>query len=202
MKKPEWPGIATAVGIVLILAIIIACARQWDTEAVRQWQTLIAAGIALIAAIIAWAAAMAKLNFDKRQAAIDRRRRMLAVLHRADLALKEIYDRCEEVFDIANERGNAIFSRALERDRVEINEPPEFEIIWDNLDVFPRTLIEKLARIRMSIRAANRMMDEDPLMERLVIDARHGPFVQRLMSVCTAAIADVKPLIKDLIGQA
>jgi hypothetical protein len=49
--KAEWPGIATAVGIVLILALIIVGSR--DDFHLKDWQTLIAAGVAGVGVIVA-----------------------------------------------------------------------------------------------------------------------------------------------------
>ncbi|WP_457488902.1 hypothetical protein, partial [Tardiphaga sp. P5_C10] len=45
MRKPEWPGIATAVGICLILAIVIACYTHGTFETAYRWQALIAASL-------------------------------------------------------------------------------------------------------------------------------------------------------------
>ena len=64
MKKPEWPGIATAVGIVLILTIVIAVASDPRTK-LSEWQPLIATMVALLAAFLTFKSAMARVDFDR-----------------------------------------------------------------------------------------------------------------------------------------
>src|SRR5262245_52043129 len=92
MNFERYAGIASVVGILFILTMItwLGLWGPIDVEAIKGWQTLIAAGIALIAAAIAWKAAMAKLRFDERALAIAERRKRLAALFRADLAVKEL----------------------------------------------------------------------------------------------------------------
>jgi hypothetical protein len=74
MKKPEWPGIATAVGVLFVLTITIALAGDSDFK-LKEWQTLLAACVALIAGSLAYYGAMAKVEFDREIAARDLNRK-------------------------------------------------------------------------------------------------------------------------------
>jgi hypothetical protein len=154
----KLPGLATfsALLLAVVLTAWLGIAGPVNLEAVRGWQTLIAAGIALIAATIAWNAAMAKLRFDEGAMEITERRKRLATLFRADLAINELR---ETVFAVENEledmRANPFFAKQWSAERLRIEEPREFEVVWDNLDIFPRTIIRQLATVRHRIRVIN-----------------------------------------------
>lgn len=122
-------------------------------------------------------------------------------VHRADLALKEIFDHCVGALESVREASSRPLFSKLKRGAVEISEPPEFEIIWDNLDVFPRALIVRLARIRRSIRIANRMISEGDFETGVMLDADYGPHLGRILDECKAAVADLKPQISNLIHE-
>lgn len=74
MKKIEWPGIATAVGIILILALIVLGAR--DDFHLKEWQTVIASVIALTGGGLAYVSAMAKVRAenDSERRELDRKK--------------------------------------------------------------------------------------------------------------------------------
>ena len=63
MVRFEWPGIATAVGSVLIVTLVIVGSR--DDFHLKEWQPLIAALIALAGGSLAYRAAMAKVYADE-----------------------------------------------------------------------------------------------------------------------------------------
>jgi hypothetical protein len=67
----EWPGIATAVGILLVVTLVIVGSR--DDFHLKDWQPLIAALIALAGGSLAYRAAMAKVYADE-----DREERSLS----------------------------------------------------------------------------------------------------------------------------
>src|SRR5664279_5684678 len=88
MKKPEWPGIATAVGIVLILTLIIVGSR--DDFHLKEWQTLIAGMLAIVAATIAYRGATAQVRHSKAQAETETNRRKLALYMKIDFAFRRL----------------------------------------------------------------------------------------------------------------
>jgi hypothetical protein len=55
-KKPEWPGVATAVGVILIGMIIFDLSK---------WQTLAAALVAFGGGVLAYKGAMEKVKVDR-----------------------------------------------------------------------------------------------------------------------------------------
>lgn len=74
--KPEWPGIATAASLICTATIVIAIARDADFK-LRDWQTMIAACIALVGGIMAYRGAMAKVELDREAAALALQRKRL-----------------------------------------------------------------------------------------------------------------------------
>jgi hypothetical protein len=62
VDKPEWPGVATTVGIVLILALIVVGSR--DDFHLKDWQTLMAGAFVLCEVMLAYWGAMAKIKQD------------------------------------------------------------------------------------------------------------------------------------------
>jgi hypothetical protein len=80
MRKPEWPGIATAVGIALILALIIAGSQ--DGFRLKEWQPLMAAIIALAGGALAYRGAMAKVNLNRETTERERMSQKLSLFLR------------------------------------------------------------------------------------------------------------------------
>src|SRR6266436_9830515 len=91
MKQPEWPGIATAVGILLILTLIAVGWR--DDFHLKDWQPLMAAVIALSCAAVvyrgatlAYTAAMAKVDFNREINQRSEKRKALGLCLRLEFA--------------------------------------------------------------------------------------------------------------------
>jgi hypothetical protein len=63
LKKIEWPGIATAVGIVWILTLIGVGSR--DDFHLKDYATVVAAFVAVGGAMLAYHGAMAKIYEDQ-----------------------------------------------------------------------------------------------------------------------------------------
>jgi hypothetical protein len=202
MKKPEWPGIATSVGIILITTTVLLSYNHWDVTEIQKWQTLIAAGIALLAAGVAWATATVRLSFEKRNIAIDRRRKTLAIFFQTDLAMRDVSDRC---VSICGNLARRTPYTGIGRDQVSIDEPEEFSAIWDNLDIFPRRIIDGLSIIRRTIRAHNRLLPTDGAFPGSYSSDTAGGVgqdnLETLADRCDLIIVALKPLIADLMEE-
>ncbi len=197
----RYAGMASAVGIVLILTMI-AWLGLWGPvklEAIKDWQTFIAAMIALAAAAVAWNTAMAKLRFDQSVQETAERRKRLAALFRADLAVKELREKLSWIESNFEEfRKRPFIGMRLTPEQIRIVEPPEFDAIWDNLDSFPRDIIRRLATIRYQVRAFNASISgmESDLRFELLVTKGMGPDVTKLVQECIAATEALKPLIE------
>ena len=123
---------------------------------VQGWQTLIAALVALVAARRAYAAAMAKVEFDREMARNEIVSKKIGLLLRLKLAVTKL------VFEISR------FADALEKAKeveptigggsvrvaatdLKLSNSPEFEEIWSKLDLVPAEAIDGLIMIRETI---------------------------------------------------
>jgi len=139
MKKPEWPGIATAVGIVLILTIIIAGTDP--NFQLKEWQPIMAAVIALGAATLAYFGAMAKVKQDREFVDWAEDRRKLGLCLQLQLAAENLAEITDEML------------RDFEKSspfNLSVSEPPEILKAWDNLDALPNEAVRPLNMIRWS----------------------------------------------------
>ncbi|OKO88052.1 hypothetical protein AC629_10915 [Bradyrhizobium sp. NAS80.1] len=148
MKNPEWPGIATAVAIILIVMI---------AADLSKWQTIASALIAFGGGVLAYRGAMAKVREDAAEHKREFLRRQLAIYLKLDLATRRLHQDAQEL------DGMITFRVADDKDvsasHIVIKEPPEIAEAWDNLDVFPRRLIREIASIRASIQRIHDLLE-------------------------------------------
>jgi hypothetical protein len=123
---------------------------------VQGWQTLIAAIVALIAARRAYAAAMAKVEFDRELARNEIVSKKIGLLLRLRLAvvklvfeLSQFVDALEKAKEVEPSIGGGSVSVAAAN--LKLTNAPEFEEIWSKLDLVPAEAIDGLILIRESI---------------------------------------------------
>jgi hypothetical protein len=134
----------------LMLAAMIAAALgirgPIDVSDIKEWQTLLAACIAIAAAVIAYLAA--KLNFERslhegeksrRSQNILVRVRYAAVILRANVAATRNRLQPAAVFGTAND--------VVVKD-IWIRWPPEFQEAWENLGIFGPGAVEMIVNIK------------------------------------------------------
>lgn len=148
MKNLEWPGIATAAMIILILVIAFDLSK---------WQPLAAALIALGGGFLAYRGAMEKVEVDREEHKREFVRRQLAQCLKLELAITRFQPgvRATEavmIFRSSQEEPIAV-------GRLRIKEPVEITEAWENLDVFPRRLIREIASIRTNIREIDDLLE-------------------------------------------
>jgi hypothetical protein len=212
MNFDRYVGLASAVGIVLILAIV-AWLDLWgpvDVSKLQNWQTLtagIATGsMALIAATIAYVGATAKVRFDREVAERDDKRRKLALYLKIEFAFEQLIEKGRSLgvhFTFGPVVGNQNFSA---RD-FHIDEPPELEEAWASLDIFPRHLIAEIRNVRNSLRkllaikvelgdktvSANSEIADKPW----IID-QAGKLIDEMWHSAAIVRDELKPLIQEL----
>lgn len=141
MKKLEWPGIATAVGIILIVMISLDLSK---------WQPLAAALIAFGGGALAYRGAMAKIDADREKDRIDIDRRKLGLYLRLRFATNRMVQQATTHRELMNRRYYA--GQGLRYDiKVEdlrFEQFEEFEEAWRSLDLLPRTVSSNLDQIR------------------------------------------------------
>src|SRR5947209_605163 len=94
MKSPGLPNLQTMAVLLLgaLIAVWLGIAGPMDLSKLKEWQTLVAAivapSIAFGAAIVAYKAAMAKVNFDRKVHEETARRQRRGMLLRLRFALE------------------------------------------------------------------------------------------------------------------
>jgi hypothetical protein len=194
-KKMEWPGIATAVGIILILTLILVGWR--DDFHLKDWQPLIAAFVALAGGALAYRGAMAKVEQDADKNKRELLRRQLGLYLKLDITVRNFRDAAEGA-------GSKItFGEAGDRIRVgdmRLKEPPEIEEAWDNLDIFPRRIIREIASLRESLRELNlilfNLQDED----KLVVEQEDARATLDYLGTIIGSVADACSVIANVLA--
>lgn len=161
-KMPEWPGVATAVGLIVVLTIVIA-----GTEPkfqLKEWQPLMAAIIALGGGALAYVGAMAKVKQDRVFAEGVENRRRLGLCLQLQLSAENLAEVTNEM--MRDFEGHNSFN-------VTVAEPPEILKAWDNLDALPNEAIRPLNMIRWSFSRIQRTIREVGIAtERRVLEIR------------------------------
>jgi hypothetical protein len=161
MKKLEWPGIATVVGILLILTISFAIAREPNFR-LADWQPFLAAMVALVGGTLAYKSAMAKVDFDRQAAAKKDHREALKILFKIEYAARilatDAFARKQPFKDWASWR----YPITVEKKDIKITVPSEISQAWDQLDLFDAKIVEMLVKIRLLDARIQAIMAELP----------------------------------------
>jgi hypothetical protein len=198
MKKPEWPGIATAAALMCAGTIIIAIARDPDFK-LKDWQTFMAACVALVGGTMAYRGAMAKVNLDRDLAEFQRRRERLTLFLKLEMALTLLEGEVMRQRTWADVPVRAGTRKVAVSDFV-FDHPPELGEAWDSLDLFNDDTVTTLANIRSTLRTIdgnNRLWGEGTAWEydwvrkpdeikRLIV------VLKDLESFCRTAIRDLR----------
>jgi hypothetical protein len=153
MNFDRFVGLASAVGILLILTIVIAAAEP--NFKVRQWQPLMAALIALGAAALAYRSAMSKVDLDREIHLLERKRRQLGLF----LKLRTEVIRVQaKAIAVAVDLQNGLDAIAKSGDvddfdliELKLTEMISFKRIWKSLDLFPGKFIDQLVALEISL---------------------------------------------------
>ena len=136
---------------------------------VQQWQTLIASLIALAAARRAYAAAMAKVEFDKEVFKRTTINRKLQLFLRLRLALSRLKHEAAEKTELAHtsrkggdfpEPHEMVQPYEVRTEHVQIDLPDEINEAWASLELFPQSAIMPLSEIWWNCKMAKEFLDK------------------------------------------
>jgi hypothetical protein len=145
---------------------------SWVTDVfkyVQQWQTLIASLIALAAARRAYAAAMAKVEFDKEVFKRTIINRKLQLFLRLRLALARLKREAAEKSELAPtariggdilEPGVRFAPYELRAEDVQIDLPDEINEAWALPELFPQSAFESLSELWWNCKLAKEFLDD------------------------------------------
>jgi hypothetical protein len=167
MGFDRYAGMASAVGIVLIL-MIVTWLDLWgpiNLAELQKWQTLMTGFMALVAAGIAYWGATAKVRHDREVVEAENKRRKLALFLKIEFAFRQLSEK-------AHEKDAVITFPPIDEDQeigskqLSVAEPPELEEAWTYLDLFPRELIAEIRNVRNCLRglaALSQEVGDDPV---------------------------------------
>jgi hypothetical protein len=131
-----------------ILAVWLGLWGPVNLAALQQWQPMMAALIALGAATMAYRGATSKTRFDQMLLEKETFRKKLAIYLRLHLALRHLSARSRRVASRLDSHSWYLGETTIAVGDITIDEPREFEMVWEMLDLFPSEIITRLARIR------------------------------------------------------
>jgi hypothetical protein len=129
MNRIEWPGIATAVGILLIGAIALDLSK---------WQPLLAALVALGGGTLAYQGAMAKIYADQEKDRREFQRKRLGVYLRTEHACDLLASRSDVLAEKTSRR--RLKDKTVTRGELKITDLSDLDEAWVNLEMFPAAL--------------------------------------------------------------
>jgi len=123
-----------------------------DLNALKEWQTLLSALVALAAATIAYRVGMAKVNLD-RELAVDGKR--LGLQLRLSFALNQLWPQAASVADATNPFKLYNKQKIVPISTLTILEPPEIAEAWGNLELLSKDVNLRLLIIRSALQHLN-----------------------------------------------
>lgn len=136
MNFDRLAGLASAVGILLILTIVIA-GTEPDFK-LKDWQPMMAAIVALSAATLAYRGAMAKVDFDRDKERRDTDRKKIGLYMRLRHAAEKLRREADNV--VARLGINMLPNRKVSPPQIQMTERDEFDEAWKNLELLPAVM--------------------------------------------------------------
>ena len=203
MRKLEWPGIATAVGIILILALIMLGAR--DDFHLKDWQTVIASVVALTGGALAYVSATAKVQAEKDSERRELERKKLGAYYRLGFALTQLLVDSQKIVDRTEYKLFAT-PEAFSAADVQLSKPPEIDDVWPDIEIFPKKAITDIHCIRVMFRdmeAALKLVPADYQAKRLMArsDTHFGRYlaaIDMLRGACQRTAQELNDAISEL----
>jgi hypothetical protein len=180
MNFDRLAGTASAVGILFIVAIVIAAAQP-DFK-LKDWQVFMAALVALGAATVAYRGAIeaatlahrgateaatltsrsniAKVDFDRENAERERISKKLALFLRLNLTLGTLEFEIGRALDSLKSFAQASEKGPLSKSSLRVPYVDELNEAWEKLDLFPPEIINEINEIRNILPKLKASLDE------------------------------------------
>jgi hypothetical protein len=137
--------------LIILLAVALATfalVAPGQFGKLKDWQTLTASLIALVAATVAYRGAMARVELDERIIAQSERRKLLGVLLRLDFAMDTLKYEADEILSGLAIPSDPAGNTVLAVDETSLSELSELKEAWDNLDLFPSDLTRSVYNVQ------------------------------------------------------
>jgi succinate dehydrogenase hydrophobic anchor subunit len=132
-SKLPGAGTASALLLVFVLGVWLGILGPLNLEGLQRWQTLAASFVAVIAAAIAYFAAMAKVKLDKRLADSQILRQTLATFLKLEFAIQVLRHEARGL----QKKIEDVRLPTVKTSDLAIFEPKEMLEAWERLDLFP-----------------------------------------------------------------
>ncbi|GAA3850228.1 hypothetical protein GCM10022626_20960 [[Pseudomonas] carboxydohydrogena] len=124
----------------------------------QKWQTLMAAFLAIVVAVIAYQgaklaykAAMAKLDADLNLATEAKNRKNLGICLRLDHATKVLAHEANQLIELIDEPDENVGKRTFAPSRLVFTTQTDLDEAWSNLDIFDAATARKWNYLRASL---------------------------------------------------
>lgn len=207
LKKPEWPGISIAVGIILIVTLIVVGLR--DDFHLKDYASVIAAFVAVGGAMIAYQAAMAKIDEDRSRELRELDRRKLRLYLRLRFGLQRLSNHADAKDFIVdpplNKDGTKSVNPLIEVKSLRLDARSEIDEAWENLDLLPNLVAAEIDWLRREMLSIDEMLaglpDKVHAMEFWIPNELHGNYRQSyrgIASHASNAVAVLNSTVKQL----
>ncbi|WP_172806130.1 hypothetical protein [Bradyrhizobium erythrophlei] len=151
MRSPQLPGPAVIASMMLAAAIISVISITGPIpvryDQLKDFQPSIAAGVALIAAGIAYFAAQTRVNFDRAVHEATEQRRQINLLRKLHYAARIFCSEVEEVRKkVYAPVGGSV--KEIRPSTFDLTLPQEFNEAWDQVDILTTPALDALANAR------------------------------------------------------
>jgi hypothetical protein len=209
--KPQLPGLPTFSAL-LLATILTAWLGLWgpiDVGKLKDWQTIMAAGIALVAGSLAYKGAMAKVDFDREIAERERISKKLGIFFRLLSVIKTLDEEASHAVEEIREFSRSfIASKRLTHFTLMLPDVAELIEAWDKIDMFPEEAIDGIYLLRNVLpRMKEELAKEAPNGQDIVAPTttQTDMFLRAYRSACEeiiSAIAGIKAAIELEISRA
>lgn len=207
MKKPEWPGIATAIGAILIATLFAVGWR--DDFHLKDYATVIAAFVAVGGAWLAYNGAMAKVYEDRDRELRELNRKKMGVYLRLRFAVEKIGNSAAAksfLFRPPAPHVEVVVNPLIDHGRLRIGGADELADAWNNLELFPLDVSILIDRMRKQLSEIEAMLHMQntigvPLLELMLPGELIGGYrnvVAELESTASTVVATLDTEIRTL----
>jgi hypothetical protein len=215
-SSPTWLRFLTAINVLMFPANLLLLRigpSAWLNflVALQGWQVLIAAMIALVAAIIAYKGAMAKVDLNEKLADRDLWHKKMSQYLRLQFALDAFGRTLKSTEDLCEPRLYGSKSK-LSASQLAIVEPAELKEAWDSLELFPMPVIQQIRTIRETLANWNGLLkryrlSDEPAWEVSFAAISEPPykireFAKATRTACEIAAHQLSDMTKDIGAKA
>jgi hypothetical protein len=150
--------------VTIVLAYVMWRFRPWNLISLaklQEWQTFMAAMVALFAAALAYRGAMVKIDFDRQQAAAAIAQKRLGAFLRLRYALENLEYLARDMRTSIQDNIDQFTEEKSIPDRYsKIGDVPELDEAWEKLELFAPVGVAYIGKTRQAVRDYSRILED------------------------------------------